>query len=346
MTDSVRLRPADLHAAVRHALTDAGVPDAIAAIEAEVMVEADLYGVPSHGVIMLPKLLAGLRDGRAKPDPVVRIVRERGAACLVDGENGPGRYVAVRAMEEAVRRAAAFGVGLCVATRTTHWGRAHAYAVRAARAGMIGCCTTNAIPTMMLPGVPKPLFGNNPLAIGVPRRQGEEPIVLDLAMTRAAFGKVATHRREGRPVPDAWGVDRDGHPSPDPAAILESGALQPMGAHKGVGLALMMELLTAGLTGGLFAHEIVQRDASALDPHASKSFLAIDPGALAPDGTLAGRTHDLVDYLHAADPDGHALAPGERGWRAREEYERDGIPIHEAIIAQLRAAGVALRASC
>jgi LDH2 family malate/lactate/ureidoglycolate dehydrogenase len=333
---------AALEAAVRAALLAEGVPDDVARIEAEVMVEADRCGVPSHGVLMLPRLLAGLRDGRASRNPRVRVLRERGATCVLDGDNGPGRYVSVMAMRRAVEKAGAEGAGICLAINTTHWGRAHAYAYRAARAGMIGLCTTNAIPTLMAPGVPRALLGNNPVAIAAPRGDGQDPVVLDLALSQAAFGKVATHAREGRPIPGDWGADRSGAPSSDPTEILASGLLLPMGGHKGFGLALMMELLTAALAGAAFGHEIAAGDVTGLDPGATKLFVAIDPAAFGDAGAFASRVDAMLEYLRMADPARPQPAPGDRGWRVRDEHDRDGIPIHSAVLTELARAGVRL----
>ena len=345
MMGSLRFSREALTTTVFDALLAEGVPEAIARVEADVMVEADLHGVPSHGVVMLPKLIAGLRDGRAVRDPVVRVRRDHGATCVVDAGNGPGRHAAASAMDRAVEKARQHGIGLCVAANTTHWGRAHAYACRAARAGFLGLCTTNAIPTMTVPGVARAVLGNNPLAIGVPRRSPEEPVVIDLAMTQAAFGKVATHRREGRPVPAGWGLDAEGHETTDAAAILRSGLLLPMGGHKGIGLAVVMELMTAALAGGSLGPEIAQGDASGLDPGASKLFLAIDVSALGDRTTFDARVDAMLAYLKAIDPQHPVLAPGERGWQARREYERDGIPLHPVIVAQLEAAGIVLPAA-
>jgi LDH2 family malate/lactate/ureidoglycolate dehydrogenase len=312
----------------------------MAAVEASVMVEADLCGVPSHGVVMLPKLLQAFADGRAVPDPAIALVRDGGATSLLDGGRGPGRYVAARAMDLAVDKARQHGVGLCLTRNTTHWGRAHAYACRAARAGMVGACTTNAIPTMTVPGALRAVLGNNPIAIAVPRNGSDEPVVLDLALTQAAFGKVATSRREGRRVPRSWGLDATGAPTYDPAAILASGLLLPVGEHKGAGLAVMMELLTAALTGGPFGHEIARDDATGLDPGASKLFLAVDVAAFVDRATFEGRVNAMLAYLSSIEADHPVLAPGERGWSARREHLRDGIPLHPEIAAQLQAAGV------
>jgi LDH2 family malate/lactate/ureidoglycolate dehydrogenase len=344
MMPAQRFRPATIHRALSDALAREGVPPHVREIEAELMTEAELHGVPSHGMLMLPRLIAGLRDGRASPAPDVRVVREAAAACVLDGDRGPGRYVGVQGMRAAVERARRFGVGACLAMNTTHWGRAHAYACLAARAGTIGICTTNAIPNMLAPGATRPVLGNNPLAIAAPRGAGRHPVVLDLAMSQTAFGRVATEAREGRPVPDTWGLDESGNRTRDAAAILSSHNLLPMGGHKGAGLAVMMELLTGALGGGLLSHEIARADTSGLDEGASKLFLALDVGAFGDRTRFEQRVEDLLDYIHQAEPGHELLAPGERGWRTRDEYERDGIPVHPDVIAALREIGVELPA--
>jgi LDH2 family malate/lactate/ureidoglycolate dehydrogenase len=337
-----RVGPGTIRRALCDALEREGVPPHVRDIEAELMTEAELQGVPSHGCLMLPRLLSGFRNGQAKPDPRIRVVRDTAAACVLDGDRGPGRYVGVQGMRAAMARAALFGIGACLATGTTHWGRAHAYACLAADEGFIGICTTNAIPNMLAPGASRPLLGNNPLAIAAPRGGGRRPVVLDVAMSQAALGRVATARREGLAVPPGWGLDEEGHPTTDAAAILASHNLLPMGGHKGAGLAVMMELLTGALGGSLLSHEIVQADASGLDAGASKLFVAIDVGAFGDRARFEARVDDLAAYLREGAPDPDAVFPGDRGWQTRVDYERDGIPVHPDVVTALRAVGVEL----
>lgn len=317
---------------IRAVLESEGAPPRVARVEAEVMAEADLYGVPSHGVRMLPGLVKGLHDGRVTRDPQHRLLRDHGAVTLLDCDMGPGRYASTHAMGHAVARAREHGIALCLAIRTTHWGRAHAYALRAARSGMVGLCATNAMTNMTAWGSDRPLLGNNPLAIGVPR--GDAPLVLDMAMSQAAVGKVGTWLREGRKAPPGWGLDSHGQPTDDPAKILESGRLLPCGDHKGAGLALMLEMLTAGLSGGPLSQEILKVDSSGLDPGSTKFFLAIDPESLGEPGTLGRRADDLVRWLRsrAGVP---VTLPGERGLEARSRHLEKGIPIHPAIASAL-----------
>lgn len=342
MSDGIRVQHGQLVSIVTRTLTDAGVPSNVAAVEAEVMTEADLCGVPSHGVRMLSGLVQGIRDGRVTANPQLKITRERPAACVLDGDNGPGRFISVEAMRHAVERARRAGIGACLATRVTHWGRAHAYAFRAAQSGMIGICTTNAITNMLAWGSSRPLLGNNPLAIAVPRGRGRLPVVLDMAMSQAAIGKIATFLREGKKVPENWGLDAAGKPSDDPAAILATNKVLPFGGHKGAGLALMMELLTGALAGGLFSYEIGRIDPTGLDPGSSKLFLALDIAAFVDMKRFEERVEDLAACLRQAEPGLTITLPGERGWQTREKNLAEGIPIHAEIAAQLEAIGVRL----
>jgi LDH2 family malate/lactate/ureidoglycolate dehydrogenase len=311
-------------------------------IEAALMTEAELHGVPSHGLLMLPRLICGLREGRARPDPRLRVVRETPATCVIDGDRGPGRYVGVQGMRAAIERAGRSGIGACLAIGSTHWGRAHAYACLAAEEGCIGICTTNAIPNMLAPGSSRPVLGNNPLAIAAPRGGGRHPVVLDIAMSQAALGRVATAQREGQAVPLGWGLDADGRPTGDAAAILSSRNLLPMGGHKGAGLAVMLELLTGALGGSLLSHEVADADSSGLDAGSSKLFVAIDTAAFGDPARFVARVEDLAAHLRQGTAGPDTQLPGERGWRTRAEYERDGIPIHPAVTAALQAVGVEL----
>jgi LDH2 family malate/lactate/ureidoglycolate dehydrogenase len=244
-------------------------------------------------------------------------------------------------MDQAIGRARRFGVGLCVATRVAHWGRAHAYAYRAARAGMVGVCTTNAIPNMTAWDSTRPVLGNNPLAIAAPRGAGLDPIVLDFAMSQAAVGKIGTYLREGKSAPAGWGLDAEGKPTSDPEAILASGLVLPMGEHKGAGLALMMEILTGALAGGLLSQEVVKVDGSGIDADGCKFFLAIDIEKFVPATVFAERVGTLLGFVKDGVGDGF-LYPGERGWQARDRNLIEGVPVHSQIIAQLAGIGVKL----
>lgn len=338
MSETKRIAHNDLVQWIQRILADNGVPEKNGRIEAEIMAEADLLGVPSHGVRMLPGLVQGIRDGRIRPDPEVKLIKDRAAVCVLDGAFGPGRFVSCEAMRQAIERSRTYGLGACLAVHTSHWGRAHAYACRAARQGVIGICTTNAITNMTGWGSADLLLGNNPLAIGIPAKTADEPLVFDMAMSQAALGKVATWKREGKKVPSGWGLDRTGRPTNDPAEIMASRKILPFGEHKGSGLALMMEILTAALGGGLFSFELIERDASGLDTGTSKLCLALDPEAFIGREELLRRTEELLEWIRAhAGKETDLLLPGERGWATRMRYLAEGIPIHPDIAVHLDA---------
>ena len=340
MADVLRISYGTLCQRIAQRLHEAGIPHQQAVLEASIMAEADLQEVSSHGVRMLPGLLAALSDGRVKATPVFSVERELGAICVLDCGNGPGRFAATHAMEQAKDRARQFGVGICLAKRTTHWGRAHAYASRAAQEGFIGICTTNAIPSMAIGGAKKAVIGNNPLAIGIPGINASEPIVLDMAMSQAAVGKVGTWLREGKSLPDNWGIDAQGNPTNDASAIL-SGAVLPMGEHKGAGLAVMIELLTAALAGAAFTQQLLAGDQSGIDPNSSKIFIALNVNAFIELHVFRQRVRHFLDYLKTeATPFNY---PGERGWQVRQLNLLDGVPLHMEIVARLESVGVNLR---
>jgi LDH2 family malate/lactate/ureidoglycolate dehydrogenase len=343
MKTETRIRHGALVDAIHQVLFREGVTESIGRVEADLMAEADLQGVPSHGVRMLPGLVETIRDGRCKANPQLVITRERGATCVLDCDHGTGRFTAVQAMSHAVDRAGKFGAGVCLALNTTHWGRAHAYACYAAQAGMIGLCTTNAIPNMLAWGSTRPLLGNNPLAIAVPRGPGRAPVVLDMAMSQAAVGKIGTYLREGKTVPSGWGLDASGQPTSDPSAILSSGLVLPMGEHKGAGLALMMEILTGALSGGLLSYEVYQVDSTGLDPEGSKFLLAIDVSKFVEPERFTERVGALLRSIaQGVGSDGEFLYPGQRGWQTRDRNLVEGVPIHGKIVEQLSGIGVTL----
>jgi len=337
MTEFLRIPYDSLCEAITQSLCKAGISMKQAAVEARIMAEADLLEVPSHGVRMLPGLLNALAEQRATAQPQFSVVRELGAICVLDCNNGPGRYASAHAMDMAMQRAKNFGVGVCLAKNTTHWGRAHAYANLAAQAGYIGLCTTNAIPTMAIAGAKKRVIGNNPLAIGIPNTKSNEPIVLDMAMSQAAVGKVSTWLREGKSAPDNWGIDAEGKPTSNTKDILQ-GAVLPMGEHKGAGLAVMFELLTAALAGSAFTFDILARDTSGIDSAASKIFIALNVDAFIEREHFNERVTSFLDYLKNETV--HFNYPGERGWQARDRNLIEGVPLHREIVDQLAGVGI------
>jgi LDH2 family malate/lactate/ureidoglycolate dehydrogenase len=324
-----------LHNAVSFRLEQAGLSRTQARCEAELMIDADQMEVPSHGLIMLPRLLAAIESGVINAQALPIIELEFAALCMKNYGNGLGRVSALDAMNSAIERARNYGVGVCVAKNTTHWGRACTYAEHAAGQGCIAICTTNAIPSMTAGSATNAVLGNNPLAIAVP---GNPPIVLDMAMSEAAVGKIATYLREGKDIPKHWGVNEDGEPSAQPEQVLK-GAVSPMSGHKGSGLAIMLELLTSALSGGPSSSQLAGQHQAGVDANATKIFIAIDAIRFGSIDDYKARVTTFINYLKGAAP--QFLYPGERGHNARQK-NTCSVPLHKNIVAALKKASVLL----
>ncbi|RPJ60994.1 MAG: Ldh family oxidoreductase [Acidobacteria bacterium] len=329
-----RVAYSELKRFICQVLVKAGVPKKIAQVEAEITADVDLAGVQSHGVQLVPKLVENIRAGVINPDPPLRVIVEQPASILYETERAIGRYTSAIVMDAAVQRAEQFGVGLAAVRGVAHWGRGYSYARRAAKAGYIGIAYTNATVNFPAWGTRIPSLGNNPMAIGVPVG-GDEPVVLDMAMTQAAIRKIVDAANTGDVVPVGWGVDEEGRATKDPRAILDSQRFLPMGGHKGSALAFMIELLTGALAGGLLCFE--QGNQGRPDDFAggsSKTFLAIRPFG----PWLMSKTKDLKNHLKAATTapeQGEVSWPGERSRRFRLDYKKAGIPFRPPLVQLL-----------
>lgn len=327
----------------------AGASEENARISAEVMVESNLCGVDSHGVRMLPGFIILARNGKMNLKGKIGVIKETPVIAHLDGGLAPGHVVSVQAMKMAVKKAKNSGVGFVLVRNSTHWGRAAYYPVLAAREGCAGICFVNTESNMPYWGTRAPRIGNNPLSIGVPRASGE-PVVLDMAMSQAAFFKIVLYNREGKRVPMGWGVDEKGQPTDDPAAILKSRRLVPAGQHKGSGLALMIDILTGVLSGGMFCGELLG-EAKGM-PHATayaQAFVAIDIASFLPLEVFKQRVDELVAYVKngpLAEGFSEVHIPGERSWRERALREKVGIPLDEITLGELRALATQLGIPC
>lgn len=324
-----------LHDAVSARLEQAGLTRAQARCEAELMIDADQMEVPSHGLIMLPRLLVAIESGAINPHALPVVELEFAALCMKNYANGLGRVSALDATDSAIERARNYGVGVCVAKNTTHWGRACTYAEHTARQGCIAICTTNAIPSMTADSATSAVLGNNPLAIAVP---GNPPVVLDMAMSEAAVGKIATYLREGKDIPKHWGVNENGEPSTQPEQVLK-GAVSPMSGHKGSGLAIMLELLTSALSGGPSCAQLAGQHQAGVDANATKIFIAIDVARFGSIDDYKARVNAFIDYIKGAAP--QILHPGERGYNARQKNTCT-VPLHKNIVNALKKSLVSL----
>ena len=315
-----------------------GLPDPDALTVASLMAEADLQGSDGHGVIRLPQYARRIRAGGIKLRPDIRVLEERPGMALIDGDNAMGHLVMARAAELAVDKARTAGVAWVGARMSNHAGPASLYARKVLAQDMIGMYfavgNANHLPPW---GGMDMLLSTNPIAVAVPANR-QPPIVLDMATTVAAYGKVKAKAQRGETMPEGWMIDREGRSLTDPRRA-EEGFLLPIGGYKGYGLALVFGLLAGTLNGAAMGKDVIDfnhDDASATNT--GQAIVAIDVAAF---GDLQGfkdRVDVLVDDLRQSRrmPNVERIwLPGEQSHAKRVEYDRDGIPISAPLLRSL-----------
>jgi len=326
--------------------------DAHAETTAEMMLETDLRGVDSHGISMLPSYDREFRAGRLNMRPVFTTVREAPSLALIDADASLGHPVSVHAMNLAVDKCRATGVAVVSVVNSHHFGAAGCYARIAAERGVIGMVTASTRGVSMVPTFgAEPVMGTNPLAFAAPARRNP-PFQLDMATTTVAAGKVKVHKLNHRPLPPGWVVDGSGQPVTDADEAFKyvferpEGGITPLGGpreaggHKGYGLAVMVHILGGILAGASFS-PIRNRTQKPSDPHnIGHFFLAIDPAAFRPAGAFEDDLDQVIDVLHGAkraDPAQPVLVAGDPEMATRAERLRDGVPVPDDLMEQLRA---------
>jgi LDH2 family malate/lactate/ureidoglycolate dehydrogenase len=296
-------------------------------IVGDVLLEADLRGQCSHGILRLPTIAQRVRAGLIRPRVYPRIEWGVSALGAMDAEHGFGHAMADRAMRIATDRARLTGIAAVTVRNNNHIGMIGYYAEHAARAGMVGIVMTTSEALVTPYGGAEAMIGTNPIAIGFPARP--EPFVLDMSTSATAMGKIIDRAQRGEPIPHGWAVGPDGQVTTDAHAAM-AGAIMPFGGAKGSGLGLAVELLAGALVGAATGRE-VRGTLDAQHP-ASKGdlFIAIDPGSLFGSGDLEERAGAYLDEIRSSRPSNPAEPPrvsGDRSRACRAERLANGIPL-------------------
>ena len=310
-----------------------------AALLADTLVTADLRGVHSHGVLRVPEYAKKLTGGGVDPKGEPRVARDSGAALLVDGGNSMGQIAANFAMRQALERAKTTQVAVASVGGSNHCGAMAYYATQALSGDMIGLASTNALPTMAPWGGLDKILGMNPLAVAIPADK-ERPIVYDGAFAASAHGKIRVYAQKGLPIPSHWAFDSEGRPTTDAAAAVE-GLIQPIGEFKGTGLALVMGILTAVLSGAAFGTELGSLKEGAKPGRDGHLFIAIRIAAFGDSETFKQRVDGIIQQFQSsrrAEGVERIYVPGEIEAETEEEYRREGIPLSTATLEGLQTA--------
>ena len=331
-----------LKAFIQEALTKLGLPETDAMTVAALMAQADLQGSDGHGVSRLPQYARRIKAGGFNVRPDIKVVREAPATALVNGDNGMGHLVMKRAAEIAIEKARTTGIAWVNSQFSNHAGPASLYATMPLAHDMIGLYfavgNANHLPPW---GGLDMLLSTNPIAAAIPAGE-EKPIVLDMATTVAAYGKVKTKALRGETMPEGWMIDRQGKPLTDPKRADE-GMLLPLGGmeagYKGYGLAMIIGLLAGTLGGAAMGKEVIDfnHDDDSVT-NTGQAIAAINIAAFGDVAAFKASVDTLVrDFRHSSRMPGveRILVPGERSHEMRAARTRDGIPIAPALLRGL-----------
>jgi LDH2 family malate/lactate/ureidoglycolate dehydrogenase len=339
--DQVRVDHQALETYVTELFTLAGMNQPDAAFHAKALVDTNLWGVDSHGVLRVPAYIQRMRSGAVNPRPKMQIVRGSLGLEVLDGDDGPGFLVGRDAMLRAVELAEQYNVGAVGAIRSNHFGATAIYTRLAAERGMVGIAMTNVVPNVVAPGGSKPVVGNNPLSIAIPT-YGEFPFVLDISLSAVAGGKLLLASKKGEKIPLDWATDKKGRPTDDPDEAF-AGFLLPMGGYKGLGLAYALDILCGVLTGGAFLQSMKGMYKYPDDPSLTGHFMiALNVEAILGREEMQARMAQFTQTIKSSpmwDDSREMLLPGEIEHRTSLARKRDGVPLPPNLYKELAALG-------
>jgi LDH2 family malate/lactate/ureidoglycolate dehydrogenase len=333
---SVSVPAARLAELVARMFVAAGVPETAAASVARGLVEADLEGLASHGVMLVDMYIERLRKGSVSHDTKATVVSERQGAVVLDAGNALGHLTAMQAMNIAIDKARQFAAGIVAVRHGFHFGTAGRYALHAAKAGCVGVAMCNTRPLMPAPGGAERVVGNNPLAIALPA-DGEIPIVLDMATSEAAMGKIRMAEKAKAAIPPTWAVTAQGLPTTNASEAI-AGMLLPSGGPKGFGLSFLIDLLCGLLSQGAFGAQVRPLYGDFSVPYdCSHLFIAIDVGHFCDLDWFRRQAADAAARIRGgarAPGVAELFTPGEPEWRRRQQSDGE-VRLDPSIVAML-----------
>ncbi len=330
----LRISTQKLEAFIARAMEAVDVPAADAKVIAELMTRADVQGSEGHGIFRLPQYIRRIKGGAVNVRPTVKVAREAAGMALVDGDNGMGHVVMRFATEKAIEKAKTAGVAWVGVRWSNHAGPASLYAGMPLAHDMIGLYLAVGNANHLPPwGGIDMLLSTNPIAVALPAGD-EPPIILDMATTVAAYGKVKTKAQRGETMPEGWMIDRQGKPLTDPQRSNE-GFLLPIGGYKGYGLALVFGLLAGTLNGAAMGRDVVDFNADDTTPtNTGHVIVAINIAAFQPVAEFKKSVDALIRDIRGGKrlPGVDAIRlPGEGSHRARADRLKNGIPLPPAL---------------
>ena len=314
-----------------------GVPQNNAVITVKALVDADLNGVNSHGILRLPNYIMCLQDHSFEKKPEISIVKETKSTAVLDGGNGLGQVVSQEAINliiDKVNQTETFAVSV---RNSNHFGAAGYWADQLQRHNLIGIVTSNVPPIMPVPGGAEAKVGNNPISIAVPTATGA-PILLDMATSTVPFGRILNAKNKGESIPEGWAVNSAGRPTTDPDEVLNGGSLFPVGGPKGYGLSVIIEVLTALLSDGAIGSDIGVVHTT--PTNVSHFFLGIRIDSFMDPEIFKRKVGDYVQFIKSsklAEGVKEVYLPGELEFLKRQRNAKEGISVSDSVLKELIA---------
>jgi L-2-hydroxycarboxylate dehydrogenase (NAD+) len=311
----------------------------------EVLIASDVQGIDSHGVPRLKMYTDRLRDGVVNTNPHMIVIAETPATLALDADNGMGHPASIEAMNRTIEKAKQSGLCMTTVRNSNHFGIAGYYAAMALEHGLCGVAMTNATPLVVPLFARKAYLSTAPIAAAIPAGD-ERPILIDMATSTVAWGKIEIARRQNSSIPEGWALDPNGQPTTDPhkaVALTPLGATRDLGGHKGFGLGLLIEVLCGQLAGGAWgAYVGGSRDEEPKPSQTGHAFMAWRIDAFTSPDEFKADVDRMIQEIRTLEPvDGHerVLIPGEPEYLAEQDRRVNGIPVHPSVVQQLREIG-------
>jgi len=325
---------------IRDILVKEGISDHDASDVADVLVSADVRGIKSHGLSRLKKYLDRINQGLIERTPQLTEISHKGNALLLDGHNSLGQITAVQSMTKAIDLAKEYGTSVVATGNSNHFGIAAYYSMMASKAGMIGFVCTNTSPLMAPFGGKKAMLGTNPFTVAIPADKHHD-IVLDLATSQVARGKIEVAAREGQKIPYGWAVDPEGRPTTDANEGLK-GTVTPLGGPKGYGMSLVIDILSGVLTRSDYLEDIGSLSATNKKQNLGYFMVVIDPSIFVETTVFKKMIDDYIDRIKSspkAQGVEEIFLPGEIEANMTEKQEKEGISIAEGLYEAMKDLG-------
>ena len=325
----------DIDRVTRGCLVSIGVPDSSIDIFLDTIHYANRRGISTHGVGRLPLYVKKIKAGHFEADAPIETVTDFGAMAILDGNNGFGQIVAYKAMKTAISKAKEFGVSVVGVRNSNNFGTAGYYGNMATEAGMAAIIFANAAPAIAPTGGTKPIFGTNPMCYAFPGSEAQNPVILDMATTVVARGKIRLAAKNGEKIPLTWAVDADGNPTDDPKEALK-GTLCPIAGHKGYGISAFIDLFAGLLTGSASTGGVKPLSDMTENSGNGHLFVVIDVSRFMTNDELAEKMSVFYKAVKYCGEEDRVLLPGERGF-IQMKKNVDSVEIPDKQLQEINA---------